>query len=57
MLEMSREMGQSALQDNAYLSVKTRHLLLSSVQIAALIFMVWLSVFKPWGKKTDSKKA
>ena len=56
MLEMSREMGQAALQDNAYLSVKTRHLMLSSVQIAALIFMVWLSVFKPWGKKADSKK-
>ena len=51
MLDLSRHLGNSALADLEYLSTKAKHLYLSAVQIFSLLFMLGISVLKPWGKK------
>ncbi|MDL2226898.1 hypothetical protein LJB86_04510, partial [Deltaproteobacteria bacterium OttesenSCG-928-M10] len=52
MLELSRDLGPDSLSDPGYLAIKAKHLQLSTIQICALLFMVIISVFKPWGRKS-----
>ena len=51
MVEMSGMTDGHSLDDAAYLSIKGKHVLFSTVQLVMLLFMVYLSVFKPWKKK------
>ena len=51
MLEMSGVTENHSLGDGAYLSIKGKHVLFSAIQLGMLLFMVYLSVFKPWRKK------
>ncbi len=51
MLELSEHLGNAALFDSAYQTVKTKHLLVSAAQILVLLLMVGISVFKPWSRK------
>ena len=55
MLELSRDLGLDALSDPAYLAVKAKHLYLSLVQVGSLLFMVIISVFKPWGRRKNAR--
>lgn len=48
LLAMSETMGNSALEDAAYLHIRSLHLSLSCVQLCLLVLMVALSVIKPW---------
>jgi len=57
MLEMSGKTHDNSLTDTNYLWIKGKHVLLSAVQVAVLIFMVYLSVFKPWKKAVDENNA
>ena len=54
MLLISRDLGNAALTDGSYLAVRTKHFLLSCVQIIALLAMVAISVFRPWRAKINS---
>lgn len=55
MLELSREFGNLALNNDSYLAVKAKHLFWSVLQISSLYLMIILSVFKPWGKRDITK--
>lgn len=56
MLAMSGVTESRSLDDEAYLTIKGKHALFSFVQLSMLVFMVYLSVFKPWKKATDESK-
>ncbi len=56
MLELSRELGNTALHNDSYLAVKASHLFWSILQITSLSLMIILSVFKPWGKRGITKR-
>ena len=51
MLELSHMVGNSALVSPEYMIIRNNQFYLSLVQIAFLLFMVSLSVIKPWGQK------
>ncbi len=51
MLELSRTLGNSALASPEYAAIRGKHVYLSLVQAALLLFMIGISVIKPWGKK------
>ena len=51
MLSFSQSLGNMALTDVGYLAVKAKHFWLSCVQIATLLFMVIISVFRSWRSK------
>ena len=55
MLELSRELGTSALYNDTYLAVKAKHLHWSVLQVSLYISMIILSVIKPWGKRKPKK--
>ena len=50
-IELSRELGNSALYDETYLAIKNSHLFWGLIQVTLLLLMVIFSVFKPWGKR------
>ncbi len=56
MLELSKELGNQALQNQAYLIIKAQFLFWSIVQVVLLTLMIICSVFKPWGKRKTTKK-
>lgn len=49
MLEISKSMGD--LQDPVYAIIRARHFYLSLIQISLLVFMLAISVIKPWKKR------
>ncbi|WP_235919477.1 hypothetical protein [Heliomicrobium undosum] len=51
LVEISRIERILALQNAVYLSHFQSHALSSLVQIASMIFMIVISVLKPWGKR------
>ena len=50
LLRLSGEMGPQAASSAEYLSILRQHLIGSGMQIAAVLAMVGISVFKPWKK-------
>ena len=52
MLAISRTLGNAALTDSTYQATKAKHFWVSCAQIAALLLLVVISVFKPWKRKT-----
>ena len=48
LLEMSAAGEIVSLDDPAYARMLTKHATMACVQVAMLLFMIWLSVFKPW---------
>ena len=52
MLDMSGKFGSAVFHAAEYADIRSRHLILSCVQVAGLLLMVWLSVFKPRLRKT-----
>ena len=50
---ISAELGLKALSDPVYLHNKTMNMWFGPIQVATIIFAVWLSVLKPWKKKTN----
>ena len=51
LLAMSEAAGNAALQEAAYRQVRALHLMGSLVQAALLIFLVAISVIRPWKKR------
>lgn len=52
MLAISREMGLLALGDPAYMASEKNLLILGTSQTVCLILAIFLSVFKPWKKRS-----
>lgn len=50
MMEISGELGMRATLDPAYLHNEQMNLLWGAVQVAVLMVMVFISIFKPWKK-------
>ncbi len=51
LLESSQSLGNAALNDAGYRAILGRHLGMSVLQIAALVLMIFLSVYKPHLRK------
>lgn len=51
LLALSEATGDAALKDAAYQHLKSLHLSLSFLQLALLLFMVAISVIRPWKQK------
>jgi len=54
LLELSAITDAVSLTDAEYARIMSKHLVAGSLQVAMLLFMVWLSVFKPWKGKMSS---
>lgn len=54
MLELSRDLGLAAQENAEYLRSARLNLGFGLAQVALLAVMVWLSVFRPWGRKKGS---
>ncbi|MUM77954.1 DUF2269 family protein [Pseudodesulfovibrio sp. F-1] len=48
MMDISGEMGIAALDDPAYLANQRLNFAWGTVQVAALVALIWISIFKPW---------
>jgi hypothetical protein len=60
MVETSKKLGGDALSDPAYLSAMYSNFWFGILQVSLLIFMMFISVFKPWRAKPkaeDGRKA
>ena len=57
MMEISHELGLAALNDPDYLRNERLNLFFGMAQVALLLAMVAVSVFKPWGAGKKAKKA
>ena len=56
MVEISAKVGDAALSDAKYVSTMQLYFWLGVLQIALLLFALFISVFKPWkGKPVDSR--
>ena len=55
LLELSADTNGTSLLDPEYARIMAKHMTMACIQIAMLVFMIWLSVFKPW-KPTSSNK-
>lgn len=53
LLEMSKEMGMDALQDPIFLQTQMLQRYGSIAQSALLIFLIGISIIKPWRKKNS----
>jgi len=51
MMEISGELGLSALSDPAYLHNQRMNLIFGGLQCLVLMITVFISIFKPWKKK------
>jgi uncharacterized membrane protein len=56
MMEISGELGMSALNDSSYLYNQKMNLLFGSLQCLVLMITVFISIFKPWGKRKNREK-
>ena len=54
LLELSAAKDAVSLTDAEYARIMSKHLIAGCLQIAMLLFMIWLSVFKPWKTKTPA---
>ncbi len=54
LIELGRKLGMEALQNEAYLNKKMLGAMVNPFNIVLLIFLTYLSVFKPWGKRSES---
>ncbi|MFH1912771.1 MAG: DUF2269 family protein [Pseudomonadota bacterium] len=48
MMNISGELGIAALDDPAYLATQRLNFVWGAVQVAGLVALIWISVFKPW---------
>ncbi|WP_285907592.1 DUF2269 family protein [Pseudodesulfovibrio pelocollis] len=55
MMNISGELGLAALDDPAYLANQRLNFVWGAVQVAGLVALIWISVFKPW-KNLRSKR-
>lgn len=53
LLQMSREMGDAALQNAAFLQTLLQQRYGSIAQTVVLLLLVWISIFKPWKKNAQ----
>ncbi|WP_022850400.1 DUF2269 family protein [Limisalsivibrio acetivorans] len=51
MMNLTGELGTQALTNSEYLLNQSRHFISGSIQLLSLIFMVAISVLKPWRKR------
>jgi hypothetical protein len=40
-----------SFQSSEYVSLAQKHLVFAYMQIGFLIVLIWISIFKPWGKR------
>ena len=57
MMEISGNLGMSALTDQSYLYNERMNLLFGGLQCLILMTTVFISIFKPWKKKSRIHKA
>ena len=55
MMEISANLGLKALQDRAYLYNQKMNLVFGTLQCFVLIMTVFISIFKPWKKKSAQR--
>lgn len=55
LIELSRTLGMAALHNQIYLNKKMLSDIVQPVIFALLIFLVYLSVFKPWSKRKPAQ--
>ncbi|MBW1799773.1 MAG: DUF2269 family protein [Deltaproteobacteria bacterium] len=55
LIELSRTFGMEALHNEIYLNKKMLITIVQPVIFALLIFLAYLSVFKPWGKRKSKQ--
>jgi len=56
MMEISGDLGLSALSDPAYLYNQKMNLIFGTLQCIVLMVTVFISIFRPWRKKKATKK-
>ena len=56
MMNISGDLGLAALEDREYLYNQRMNFWFGTLQVAILLFTVWISVFKPWRSTTPKKK-
>lgn len=52
MMNLSGELGLSALEDQAYLSNQRMNFVFGTLQVLTLILTIFVSILKPWKKKS-----
>ncbi|MEI6756735.1 MAG: hypothetical protein FDX18_07570 [Chlorobium sp.] len=57
MMEISGKIGISSLGDSAYLYNQTMNLWFGTLQVLILMVTIFVSIFKPWKSKKESKKS
>ena len=55
LIELSRKLGMEALHNEVYLNKKMLSAIVQPTISALLIFLVYLSVFKPWSKRKSTQ--
>lgn len=55
MLDLSRHLGGAALSSPDYLAVQARYGLGAAVQVGVVIFIIFLSVFRPWKRAPSGR--
>ena len=55
MMNISGNLGMGALGDPAYLYNQKMNLMFGMIQVAVLMITVFISIFKPWKKKSGQK--
>ena len=53
MMEISGKLGMSSLNDPLYLYNQKMNLIFGSLQCVVLMITVFISIFKPWGKRKN----
>jgi uncharacterized membrane protein len=56
MMEISAELGLTALSDDTYLYNQRMNLIFGAAQVFVLMITVFISIFKPWKRKSSSSK-
>ncbi len=57
MMEISRELAMSSLNDAAYLYNEKMNLIFGGIQSLVLMVTIFISIFKPWQRKKAQSKA
>jgi hypothetical protein len=57
MIELSRTFGMEALQNKTYLANQMLSEMVQTAIFALLVFLAYLSVFKPWTKRKTAQHA
>jgi uncharacterized membrane protein len=51
LIDLSRAFGLAAMQNQIYLGKKMLGMIVNPVNVSLLIYLVYLSFFKPWGRR------